>query len=130
MLPKLWIFNQQQHHLRAFRNENLCDREQSNGLLDVTPTPQATRGKGEDFPDSPMAKSLSANAKDKRPVTGPGRFHMPRSNSAHEPHLLKPTGLDSVLCNKKAAAAGNPSPATRGSPCAAIKTQVSQKQIH
>ena len=34
----------------------------------------------EDFPDGPVIKNLPANAGDMGPISGPGRFHMPRGN--------------------------------------------------
>ena len=60
-----------------------------------------------------MIKNPPANAGDTGSSPGPGRSHMPRSNIArapqllslrsrtHEPQLLKPAHLETVLCNKR-----------------------------
>ena len=40
------------------------------------------------FPGGPVVKHLPASARDTGSIHGPGRFHMPRSNSAHVPQLL------------------------------------------
>ena len=42
------------------------------------------------FPGDSMAKNLPANAGNTGLISGLGRFHMPRSNSAHGPWLLSP----------------------------------------
>ena len=36
-----------------------------------------------------MVKNLPCNAKDTGSIPGPGRSHMPRSNLAHDPQLLR-----------------------------------------
>ena len=43
-----------------------------------------------DFPGGSVVKNLPANAGDTGSIPGPGRSHMPRSNKASEPQLLKP----------------------------------------
>ena len=43
-----------------------------------------------DFPGGPVAKSLPANVGDTSSISGLGRFHVPRSNSACAPRLLRP----------------------------------------
>ena len=57
-----------------------------------------------DFPDgeeSAVGKNLPANTGDTGLIPGPGRSHVPRSNPAHAPQLLKPVCLEPVLCNKR-----------------------------
>ena len=46
-----------------------------------------------------MVKNLPAKAGDTGLI--PGRSHMPRSNEAREPQLLKPMHLEPVLCSKR-----------------------------
>ena len=41
-----------------------------------------------DFPGGPVVKNPPANAGDTGLILGVGRFHMPRSNSAHVLQLL------------------------------------------
>ena len=65
------------------------------------------------FPGGAVVKNPPANAGDKGSTPGPGRSHMPRSNSvrapqllslssrAHKPQLLKPARLEPVLCNNR-----------------------------
>ena len=88
------------------------------------------------FPGGAVVKNPPANAGDTGSIPGLGRSHMPWSNSAHEPQLLKPTCLELVLLNKRSH--GNEKPTyrneeqpplatTRESPHAAMKTQQSQK---
>jgi len=48
-----------------------------------------------------LAGNLPANAGDMGSNPGPGRPHTPQGNYAHEPQLLKPTCLESMLCNKR-----------------------------
>ena len=48
-----------------------------------------------------MVKNPSANAGDPGSIPGLGRSHMPGSNEAHEPQLLKPARLEPMLCNKE-----------------------------
>ena len=55
---------------------------------------------GWDFPGGTVVKYLLANAGDMGSSPGLGRYHMPRSNEAHEPQLLKPVLLEPVLRNK------------------------------
>ena len=43
------------------------------------------------LPGGPVVKNPPANAGDTGSSPGPGRSHMPRSNWAREPQLLKPT---------------------------------------
>ena len=48
-----------------------------------------------------MIKNLPANAGNTGLILDPGRFHMPQSNSAREPQLLKPECLEPMLCNER-----------------------------
>ena len=48
-----------------------------------------------------MVENLSANAGGMGSIPGPGRFHMPQSNQAHEPQLLKPLLLEPALRNRR-----------------------------
>ena len=48
-----------------------------------------------------MVKNLPANAGDTGSTPGPGRSHVPQSNEAHAPQLLKPVHLEPVLRNKR-----------------------------
>ena len=43
-----------------------------------------------DFPGGLVVKNLPANAGDMGSIPGPGRSHMPQSNEARVPQLLKP----------------------------------------
>ena len=54
-----------------------------------------------DFRGGPVVKNLPANAGDTSSIPGPGRFHMLWGNWARVPQLLKPTGLEPMLCNKR-----------------------------
>ena len=40
-----------------------------------------------DFPTGPMVKNPPAKAGDTGSVPGPGRFHTPKGNHGHAPHL-------------------------------------------
>ena len=53
------------------------------------------------FPGGAVVKNLPANAGDTGSSPGPGRSHMPRSNSAHAPQLLKPKRLEPMLHDKR-----------------------------
>ena len=65
------------------------------------------------FPGGAVVKNPPANAGDTGSIPGPGRSHMPRSNWARapqllslpsrtrEPQLLKPSGLEPMLRNKR-----------------------------
>ena len=65
-----------------------------------------------DFLGGPVAENPPAKAEDTGLISGPGRFHTPRGNSAYAPQLLspsssahksqllKPMHLESTLCNK------------------------------
>ena len=87
------------------------------------------------FPGGVVVENLPANAGDTGSSPGLGRSHMLWSNEARVPQLLKPMSLEPVLCNKRSyrnekPAHRNKEPpfaATRESPCAAKKTQHSQK---
>ena len=46
-------------------------------------------------------KNLPVNAGHIGLIPGLGRFHMPRSNEAHGPQLLKPMHLQAVLHNER-----------------------------
>ena len=48
-----------------------------------------------------VVKNPPANAGDMGSSPGPGRSHMPQSNKAHAPPLLKPVSLEPVLRNKR-----------------------------
>ena len=48
-----------------------------------------------------MDKNLAESAGDPGSIPGPGRLHMPQSNSAPIPQLLKPMCLESVLLNER-----------------------------
>ena len=48
-----------------------------------------------------MVKNPPANAGDTGLIPGPGRSHMPRSNEARAPQLLKPVLLETVFRNKR-----------------------------
>ena len=54
-----------------------------------------------DFPGGAVVKNPPASAGDMGSSPGPGRSHMPRSNEARVPQLLKPASLEPVLCNKR-----------------------------
>ena len=54
-----------------------------------------------DFPHGAVVKNPPAKAGDTGSSPGPGRSHMPRSNKAHAPQLLKLACLEPVLCNKR-----------------------------
>ena len=106
------------------------------------------------FPGGAVVKKPPANAGDTGSSPGPGRSHMPWSNKARAPQLLnlrsrarvpqllKPSRLEPVLRNKRSHRSEKPvcsnedpmqtCSATREatavrSPCAATKTQCSQK---
>ena len=53
----------------------------------------------QDFPGGTRDGNLLANAGDTVSIPDLGRFHMPQSNEAHKPQLLKPVHLESMLCN-------------------------------
>ena len=54
-----------------------------------------------DFPCGVVVKNLLANAGDTGSSPGLGRSHMPWSNWAPVPQLLKPVCLEPVLCDKR-----------------------------
>ena len=54
-----------------------------------------------DFPGGTEVKNPPANAGDTGSSPGQGRSHMPRSNEACVPQLLKPARLEPVLRNKR-----------------------------
>ena len=89
-----------------------------------------------DFPGGTVVKNPPAIAGDTGSIPGLGRSHMPWSNLAHVPQLLKPVRLEPVLhnkrshCNEKPAHCNKEYPslaATRESPRAATKTHRSRK---
>ena len=53
------------------------------------------------FPGGAVVKNPPANARDKGASPGPGRSHMPQSNEARAPQLLKPAHLEPMLHNKR-----------------------------
>ena len=53
------------------------------------------------FPGGAVVKNPPANAGDTGSSPGLGRSHMPRSNYAHAPQLLKPACLEPMLGNKR-----------------------------
>ena len=104
--------------------------------------------KHRDFPGGAVVKNLPANAGDTGLSPAPGRSHMPRGSwacapqllrlrsRALEPQLLKPACLEPVLHNKRSHHNEKPMHSNeewpphatiRESPCAATKTQRSQK---
>ena len=54
-----------------------------------------------DFPGGTAVENLPANAGDMGSSPGRGSSHMPRSNSARAPQLLKPVCLEPVLRNNR-----------------------------
>ena len=100
------------------------------------------------FPGGAVVKNPPAGAGVVGSSTGPGRSHMPwskwarapqlliRHSGAHVSQLLKPVRLDPVLLSKRSHRNEKPVhhneeeppiPRTKESPCAAMKTQCSQK---
>ena len=55
----------------------------------------------QDFRGGTVVKNPPANAGDMGSSPGPGRSHMPQSNYARAPQLLKTTCLEPVLHNKR-----------------------------
>ena len=53
------------------------------------------------FPGGAVVKNPPANVRGTGSSPGPGRSHMPQSNNARVPQLLKPTRLEPVLCSKR-----------------------------
>ena len=83
-----------------------------------------------------MVKNPPANAGNTGSSPRPGRCHMPQSNKARVPQLLKPAHLEPVLGNKSSHRDEQPAhrnqewpplAAIGESPRAATKTQRSQK---
>ena len=76
------------------------------------------------FPGGPVIKHLPASTRDTGSIHGPGRFHMPRSNSArvpqllnlrsraHKPQLLKPVHPRASLHSKRSHCSEKPALAT------------------
>ena len=54
-----------------------------------------------DFPDGAVVKNPPANAGVMGLIPGTGRSHMPQSNWAPAPQLLRPACLEPVLHNKR-----------------------------
>ena len=90
----------------------------------------------QDFPGGAAVKNPPANAGDTGSSPGSGRSHMPQSNWARVPQLLKPECLEPVLRNKRSHCSEKPThqneeqpplTATRESLHAATKTQRSPK---
>ena len=81
-----------------------------------------------DCPSGAVDGSSSANAGDTGSIPGPGRFHTPRSNEAHEWQLLKPTPLEPGLHNRRSHRREKPRATTGESPRAAMKTQCHQER--
>ena len=88
------------------------------------------------FPGGPEVKNLPATAGDTGSTPGLGRSHVPWSNGACVPQLLilcsrvPALQQDKSLCNKPAHNREQPlHAATRGTLCAATKTQCSHKEI-
>ena len=88
------------------------------------------------FPGGAVVGNPPANAGDAGSIPGLGRSHMTWSGWAREPQLLKPAGLEPVLCSGRGHCSKKPthrneewSPlaATRESPRTATKTQRSHK---
>ena len=55
----------------------------------------------QDLPDGPMVRNLSANAGNTDLIPDLGRSHMPQSNKAHTPQLLKPKSLEPVIRKRR-----------------------------
>ena len=53
------------------------------------------------FPGGAVVRNPPANAGDTGLSSGPERSHMPWSNKAHVPQLLKPACLEPTHCNKE-----------------------------
>ena len=53
------------------------------------------------FLDGPVVKNLPASAEDTGSIPGLGRSHIPWSNWAREPQLLKPTHPELMLHNER-----------------------------
>ena len=62
---------------------------------------KGSRSNERDFPGGTVVKNPPASAGDTGLSPGPGRSHMPRSNWAHAPQLLKPAHLEPVLRDKR-----------------------------
>ena len=81
-----------------------------------------------DFPGGPVVKNLSGNAGDTGSIPGPGRFHMPWTNKARAPQLLKPAhpratrAVTTMRSPSDAPGEGPPFATSRESPHMAIKT--------
>ena len=54
-----------------------------------------------DFPGDAVFKNPPANAGDTGSGPGPGRSHVPQSNEAHAPQLMKPACLEPMQRNKR-----------------------------
>ena len=83
-----------------------------------------------------MVGNLPAKAGDRGSIPGQEGSHMPRSNWAQVPQLLRPTHLEPVLRNRRGHRSGRPADrgkewppltATGEGPHAATKTQCDQK---
>ena len=55
----------------------------------------------QDFPAGAVDENPPASARDVGLIPGPGRVHMPHSNEAQAPQILKPECLEPLLHNKK-----------------------------
>ena len=66
------------------------ERYNKNDGVDIGRQEKKPRWKKKGFPGGPVAKNKPCNSGDTSSVPGPGRSHMPRSNLAYAPQLLKP----------------------------------------
>ena len=93
---------------------------------------------GQGVPGGPVVENPSCNAGDTGSIPGLGRSHVLRDNRTQAPQLLRPsaattepvpTTRETTEMRSLCAAAGEELPlvATRERPCAATKTQRSQK---
>ena len=55
----------------------------------------------QDFPAGAVDENPPASARDVGLIPGPGRVHMPQSNEAQAPQILKPECLEPLLHSKK-----------------------------
>ena len=109
--------------------------------------PKKIKTQSTGFPGGPVVRNLPASAGNIDSIAGLERSHMLRSNEAHAPQLLNPcaTALEAYtrqsLCSTTREGTAIRSPhttareqplltATRESPCTAMKTQHSQRQIN
>ena len=71
---------------------------------------------GQGFPGGAVVKNPPASAGDLGSTPGPGRSHMPWSNWARVPQLLKPVSLEPVFHSKRSHNNEKPCTTTKSSP--------------